>query len=81
MPRLARLDAPGVLHHIMIRGIEHRKIFRNNKYILLMADRAHLKNMDLRMSTNESGIRQLFIFSNVQALVSSRAITSSSVNG
>jgi REP element-mobilizing transposase RayT len=31
MPRLARLDAPGVLHHIMIRGIERRKIFPNNK--------------------------------------------------
>lgn len=31
MPRLARLDAPGVLHHVMIRGIERRKIFRNNK--------------------------------------------------
>ena len=31
MPILARLDAPGVLHHIMIRGIECRKIFRNNK--------------------------------------------------
>lgn len=31
MPRLARLDAPGVLHHIMIRGIERRKIFRDNK--------------------------------------------------
>jgi len=31
MPRTARLDAPGVLHHLMIRGIERRKIFRNNK--------------------------------------------------
>ena len=31
MPRLARLDAPGVLHHIMIRGIERRKIFLDNK--------------------------------------------------
>ena len=31
MPRLARLDAPGVLQHIMIRGIERRKIFLNNK--------------------------------------------------
>ena len=31
MPRLARLDAPGVLHHIMIRGIERRKIFRDHK--------------------------------------------------
>ena len=26
MSRLARLDAPGVLHHIIIRGIERRKI-------------------------------------------------------
>ncbi len=31
MPRLARLDAPGVLHHVMIRGIERRKIFLNDK--------------------------------------------------
>jgi hypothetical protein len=31
MPRVARIDAPGVLHHLMIRGIEHRKIFLNNK--------------------------------------------------
>jgi len=27
MPRSGRLDAPGALHHIMIRGIERRKIF------------------------------------------------------
>jgi putative transposase len=27
MPRTARLDAPGVLHHVMIRGIERRNIF------------------------------------------------------
>lgn len=31
MPRLARLDAPGVLHHIIIRGIERRKIFRDDE--------------------------------------------------
>jgi putative transposase len=30
MPRLARLDAPGVLHHIIIRGIERRAIFRDD---------------------------------------------------
>lgn len=30
MPRSARLDTPGVLHHIMIRGIERRKIFRDD---------------------------------------------------
>ena len=28
MPRSARIDAPGVLHHVIIRGIEKRKIFR-----------------------------------------------------
>ncbi len=27
MPRLARLDAPGVLHYVIGRGIERRKIF------------------------------------------------------
>jgi hypothetical protein len=31
MPRLARLDAPGVLHHVMGRGIERGKMFLNNK--------------------------------------------------
>ena len=31
MPRLARLDARGVLHHTMIGGIECRKIFLENK--------------------------------------------------
>jgi putative transposase len=31
MPRQARLDAPGVLHHVMIRGIERRNIFRDNR--------------------------------------------------
>jgi putative transposase len=31
MPPLARLDAPGVIHHVIIRGIERGKIFRDNK--------------------------------------------------
>jgi len=31
MPRQARLDAPGALHHVMIRGIERRAIFRSDK--------------------------------------------------
>jgi len=29
MPRAARLDAPGVLHHIMISEIERQRIFRD----------------------------------------------------
>ena len=31
MPRLARLDAPGVLHHVMGRGIEKREIFSDTR--------------------------------------------------
>ena len=30
MPRLARLDAPGVLHHVMGRGIERNDIFQSD---------------------------------------------------
>jgi REP element-mobilizing transposase RayT len=31
MPRQARIDTPGSLHHIIIRGIERKRIFRDNK--------------------------------------------------
>ena len=31
MPRQARMDAPGALHHIIVRGIERKKLFRDNK--------------------------------------------------
>ena len=31
MPRQSRIDAPGALHHVMIRGIERTMIFRNDK--------------------------------------------------
>lgn len=30
MPRKSRIDAPGALHHVIIRGIERRKIFRSD---------------------------------------------------
>ncbi len=30
MPKKARIDAPGALHHVIIRGIERRKIFRSD---------------------------------------------------
>ena len=36
MPRRARLDAPGTLHHVMIRGIENRRIVND------VADRKNL---------------------------------------
>ena len=31
MPRVARLDTPGLLHHVMIRGIERRRIFNDDE--------------------------------------------------
>ncbi len=31
MPRGPRLDAPGVLHHVMVRGIERRAPFRDDR--------------------------------------------------
>ena len=30
MPRKARIDAPGALHHIIARGIKRRNIFKND---------------------------------------------------
>ncbi len=31
MPRGPRLDAPGVLHHVMVRGLEQRALFRDDR--------------------------------------------------
>ena len=31
MARGPRLDAPGVLHHVMVRGIERRPLFRDDR--------------------------------------------------
>jgi len=39
MPRGPRLDAPGALHHVMIRGIERRRIFRTDGDRRLCLDR------------------------------------------
>ena len=30
MPRKARVDAPGALHHIIVRGIERAKVFKDD---------------------------------------------------
>jgi putative transposase len=31
MPRKARIDVPGALHHIIVRGIERRRIFSDDQ--------------------------------------------------
>jgi REP element-mobilizing transposase RayT len=50
MPRQARIDAPGALHHIIIRGIERKAIFKDN------ADRANfLERLGRILSETETG--------------------------
>jgi REP element-mobilizing transposase RayT len=48
MPRLARLDVPGVIYHVIIRGIERRRIFSDSKDHADMIDRMS----DLLPATN-----------------------------
>ena len=50
MPRQARLDSPGTLHHVIIRGIEKRRIVHDK------VDRAHLvqRMEDLSKETGTS---------------------------
>jgi putative transposase len=39
MPRKSRIDAPGALHHVMVRGIDRQKIFKNKDDYSLFMDR------------------------------------------
>jgi putative transposase len=39
MPRKSRIDAPGALHHIIVRGIDCQSIFRNDEDRNLFLDR------------------------------------------
>ena len=49
MPRKARIDAPGALHHIIIRGIERKAIFKDN------TDRANfLKRLSQTITETET---------------------------
>jgi hypothetical protein len=43
MPRLARSDAPGVLHHVAWRGMERRKIFVKGKLAGFWVSRPHVQ--------------------------------------
>jgi len=48
MPRTARLDIPGLLRHIIVRGIEKRDIILDDEDLVLFVDRlsALLKQTD-----------------------------------
>jgi putative transposase len=52
MPRRARLDAPGTLHHVIVRGIEKRRINNDN------ADR---QNFVKRLGELSVGTKQPFM--------------------
>jgi putative transposase len=45
MPRQARLDTPGTLHHVIVRGIEKRRIVDDkvdrDNFVLRMGQVAH----------------------------------------
>ncbi len=50
MPRKARIDAPGALHHIIIRGIERKAVFKDS------ADRENfLERCSAIISETETG--------------------------
>ncbi len=49
MPRHARLDAFGVLQHVMARGIERRKIFLDNRDYRFLKDRLGRLLQDIRI--------------------------------
>jgi putative transposase len=59
MPRLARLDAPGILHHVIIRGIERRNIFKDNR------DRGNLlKRMEVLLPKTQTACYAWSLLSN-----------------
>ena len=49
MPRKARIDAPGALHHIIIRGIERKPIFRDSRDDQNFIERLDIVLMDSDM--------------------------------
>ena len=61
MPRLARLDTSGLIHHVNIRGIERRKIFRDNKDREDMIDRRYeLKSLGYDLDKLEKMVLEIY---------------------
>jgi hypothetical protein len=60
MPRQARLDAPGTLHHVMIRGIERSPIFNTDKFNKEICFKEGVSEQELRLGVwtrKYSGVR------------------------
>ena len=60
MPRLARLDAPGILHHVMGRGIERKKNLRLSGQRINIAALAQIvcKKYNVSLGELRSGSRR-----------------------
>jgi len=61
MPRKSRIDAPGALHHIIARGIERSKIFRdntdrNNFFGSVICSGTSLAELSRRLKLSLSGV-------------------------
>ena len=76
MPRLARLDAAGVIHHVIIRGIERRKIFRDHKDSDDMIDRL----ADLLPATNTACYAWAFLSNHAHFFIAIRRCRHSDID-
>lgn len=54
MRRLARLDPPGILHRMIIRGIERRRIFRDLQGVVDFVDMSNLAGIPYLVFSAES---------------------------
>ena len=77
MPRQSRIDAPGALHHVMIRGIERSEIFQDDKDRESFLDRLGgiiLESYTPCYAWSLLSTEDLISWSKVPAVVKARAI-------
>jgi len=74
MPRKARIDAPGALLHIIIRGIERKKIFKDDTDRINFLDRLGKvlseigRNISSWKATNKSQSKKPFLLLGSQGI-------------
>ena len=70
MPRQARLDAPGILHHVMVRGIEGCPIFLDDQdrqdFVFRISDLVEMTGTKVPAWTLMDNHLHLLIFSGSQ---------------
>ena len=65
MPRQARLDAPGTLHHVMVRGIEKRKMVDDERDRQAFVGRLGVTIPAIAKALKRSGSEKVYLFDNV----------------